>query len=149
MYATAKGAIIEALPPDLADSSDDTLAGHGIYHVRESTLASFDSATQALTMDGAAWGYDESGSLPVITLAWAVRSLTEAELLARARARRPEIVRRLHEIDAASIRPARAVAAALAQGSAPDPADVAKVAALDAEAQALRGQLVPEATALP
>lgn len=51
------------------------------------------------------------------------------------------IAARLASIDAESIRPARAVAAALAAGSAAPSFDTAKLQALETEAQALRQEL--------
>ncbi|CCG08416.1 hypothetical protein [Pararhodospirillum photometricum] len=144
MYATADGTLIDALPAALADAADDVLADAGLFHVRESVPPGFDPASQALTVDGGVWGFDVGGPWPVVTLAWAVRPLTEAERVAQARARQPALLRRLQEIDTASIRPARAIAATLGQGGTPDPADVATLAALESEAQALRADLGPD-----
>jgi hypothetical protein len=63
--------------------------------------------------------------------------------VSQAAARRVEILARLAEIDAASIRPLRAVA----DGTA-EKADADKIAGLDAEAAALRAELADELKAL-
>ncbi len=55
--------------------------------------------------------------------------------------RRGEIVAELYRIDTASTRPARAIAYAMASGGAADPADVAQLGALEAQAQSLRAEL--------
>lgn len=55
--------------------------------------------------------------------------------------RRAAIVARLYQIDQESIRPARAVAAALAAGQTVPPFDAKKLAAMEAEAATLREEL--------
>ena len=55
--------------------------------------------------------------------------------------RRAEIESELTAIDAASARPLRAILAATTSGGAADPADVAKLAELEAQAKALREEL--------
>lgn len=55
--------------------------------------------------------------------------------------RRAEIMAELYRIDAASSRPARAVAYAIANGNQADAADVAQLGALEAQAQSLRAEL--------
>jgi L-fucose isomerase-like protein len=47
----------------------------------------------------------------------------------------------LDALDAKSVRPLRAVLAATQAGATPDPADLAKLAAIEAQAQSLRGQI--------
>lgn len=56
--------------------------------------------------------------------------------------RRAEIAQRLAQIDTLSMRPARAVALEIAQGGAPDAGDLERLATLEAEADALRAELV-------
>ncbi len=55
--------------------------------------------------------------------------------------RRSQIMAELNRIDAASSRPARAVAYAIANGNQADAADVAQLGALEAQAQSLRAEL--------
>ena len=55
--------------------------------------------------------------------------------------RRAEIEAELTAIDAASARPLRAILAATTSGGTADPADVAKLAELEAQAKALREEL--------
>ena len=55
--------------------------------------------------------------------------------------RRAEIEAELSAIDAASARPLRAILAATTSGGTADPADVAKLAKLEARAKALRTEL--------
>lgn len=55
--------------------------------------------------------------------------------------RKAEILIELARIDAASTRPARAVAYAIANGNRADSADVAQLGALEAQAQSLRAEL--------
>ena len=55
--------------------------------------------------------------------------------------RRAEIDAELTAIDAASARPLRAILAATVSGGTADPADVAKLAELEAQAKALRTEL--------
>lgn len=55
--------------------------------------------------------------------------------------RRAEIMAELYRIDAASSRPARAVAYAIANGNQAEAADVAQLGALEAQAQSLRAEL--------
>ncbi len=52
-----------------------------------------------------------------------------------------EIMLELSRIDEASARPARSIAYAIASGGAADPADVAQLGALEAQAQSLRAEL--------
>jgi hypothetical protein len=54
---------------------------------------------------------------------------------------RAHIMGRLHQIDSESIRPARAVAAALAAGHKPPAFDLGKLETLEAEAASLRAEL--------
>ena len=61
--------------------------------------------------------------------------------VAPAAIRRAEIEAELTAIDAASARPLRAILAATTSGGAADPADVAKLAELEAQAKALRTEL--------
>ncbi|WP_051445415.1 hypothetical protein [Desulfocurvus vexinensis] len=56
-------------------------------------------------------------------------------------ARRTAILAELTVLDAASARPLRAVLAAQVGGAEPDPADLARLADLEAQAQALRTEL--------
>ena len=55
--------------------------------------------------------------------------------------RRAEIEAELTDIDAASARPLRAILTATTSGGTADPADVAKLAELEAQAKALRTEL--------
>ena len=61
--------------------------------------------------------------------------------VAPAAIRRAEIEAELTAIDAASARPLRAILAATTSGGTADPADVAKLAELEAQAKALRTEL--------
>ena len=61
---------------------------------------------------------------------------------ALAAARLAQVLAELTALDAASARPLRAVLAAQVGGAEPDPADLARLADLEAQAQALRAELV-------
>ena len=65
----------------------------------------------------------------------------EPEPVTPAEIRRAEIEAELTAIDAASARPLRAILTATTSGGAADPADVAKLAELEAQAKALRTEL--------
>ena len=65
----------------------------------------------------------------------------EPEPVTPAEIRRAEIEAELTAIDAASARPLRAILAATTSGGTADPADVAKLAELEAQAKALRTEL--------
>lgn len=67
---------------------------------------------------------------------------TPEQVQAKAKAvRHAEIYAQLDTLDAKGARAARAVALAVAQGETPDAADVGRLTAIEAEAQALRREL--------
>ena len=118
-----------------------------------------DTAAAAYTADGAARGgvYVLDGAGP-LGLGWEVREVAgvptqvwitearpelspdEAAALA-ARDRRAQALAALDRIDAQTVRPLRAVLTAQAAGRAADPADLARLTSLEAEAQAARAAL--------
>ena len=56
-------------------------------------------------------------------------------------ARKYDVLMALNELDAKSVRPARSVALAVANGNPPSAVDVARLADIEAEAQKLRKEL--------
>ena len=80
-----------------------------------------------------------------VTKTWTIAPVPESapapEPVTPAEIRRAEIEAELTAIDAASARPLRAILAATTSGGTADPADVAKLAELEAQAKALREEL--------
>lgn len=110
MYARRDGIPISILPDELHGLDDAELAKYGFYHVRESLPEGYSPDQGALTTEGAEFGFDPDGAIPVVTMEWAVRPFTEDEVRARKDAHNAPILDELAVLDAKRIRPLTDVA---------------------------------------
>lgn len=121
--------------------TDEILAPFGYANLNTTTPPEYDSWTHRLVegtpeqLDGKWW---QTWTLEPVTH-------TPEEEAERGRqyaeARITEIKAGLDMVDAQSVRPARAVYLALSKGETPDPADVERLSALEAQAVTLRAEL--------
>jgi hypothetical protein len=115
--------------------------GVAIHHTSPEAMLRMDGiATPELEVSDAE--FKEAGGLVRVIGGDIVLGKTQAELDAEAAEKRKnEINAELAEIDARSGRAARAVALAVSTGQTPIQADTDRLAALEAEAEALRAEL--------
>ena len=93
-------------------------------------------------VDGAAIPADPANADYQTYLAWVATGGVAAAAPANTAETNAPLLAQLDALDAKSVRAARAVAVALANGKTPDPTDLARLAAIEAQAATLRGQLV-------
>ena len=86
-------------------------------------------------------GIWECGQFRITDVDKTLYTVIAPEPVTPAEIRRSQIEAELTAIDAASARPLRAILAATTSGEAADPADVAKLAGIEARAKALREEL--------
>jgi hypothetical protein len=116
--------------------------GAVIHHTSLAAMKAADGVSKA-AMQVEDAEFDAAGGLVRVINGAIVLGKTEAELEAETNAaREAEIEAGLQAIDAASGRAARAVALALASGKPPEKADTDKLDALEADAKALRAELI-------
>lgn len=143
MYARKDGVPLSMLPDDLVGADDAMLVEHGIYHIRESVPKDYDSNTQRLTMNGAIVGFDDDAPIPVVTLLWGVRPLTDEEEKNKKEVINGPTLEALTKLDSKRIRPLTDIALGVgdivgSDGKTPRQ----RLIELEDEAKALRKQLV-------
>jgi len=96
------------------------------------------AAVELLGVEAAAARVAGGAAHEIVSGPFTAPALSPAE---QAAARRAQVLAELTALDAASARPLRAVLAAQVGGAEPDPANLARLADLEAQAQALRTEL--------